>query len=226
MKAGCLVLFVLLSPTSAFSTTKFIEWFPQNLTKPRAAWKGPCKILYDDFVNKGQGQCGAVLDCLLEHGTSELQKTTIASAQVTSGLIPTLLSCVGNSVPEISLLASQRPMLTMLLTLGAPGMYPARFTEYVNPLEVPDEAASKRAFSGARGVTRRTMMILLQYLLAMATTANNLELSLRLGSRSVLAWGCRSWYMPMVWVLFSMSTYAFAAVSCYIIKEKSTTRRR
>ena len=172
-------------------------------------------ILYGDFVEKGQGQCGPVLDCLPEYGTSELRKTTIASAQVTLGLIPTLLSCVGNSVPEISLLASQRPMVMMLLTLGAPGMFPSRFTEYVNPF---DGAASKRVFGGARGPIRRTVMILSQYFLAMASTANNLELSLRLGTRSVLAWGCRSWYMPMVWVPFSLSTYAFAAMSCFIDK--------
>ena len=212
-------LFVLLSPASAFSTTKFVEWFPQSLTKLQAAWTGPCKSLYDDFVYQGQGQCGPVLDCLLEYGTSELRKTAIAAAQVTLGLIPTLLSCVGNSVPEISLSASQRPTLTMLLTLGAPGMYPARFTQYVNPFDVLDEAASKTIFSGARDVRRRTVLILSQYLLAMAITANNLEMSLRLGSRLVLAWGCRSWYMPMVWVFFSMLTYTVAAMSCKITKD-------
>ena len=218
MKLHHVFFFILFSSTSAFSTTKFVEWFPQSLTKLRAAWRGPCKPIYDDFVYRSQGQCGPVLDCLLEYGTSELRKTTIAAAQVTLGLIPTLLSCVGNSVPEISLLASQRPTLTMLLTLGAPGMYPARFTQYVNPFDVLDEAASKQIFSGARAATKRTVIISSQYLLAMAIAANNLEMSLRLGSRSVLAWGCRSWYMPMVWVLFSMSTYAFATMSCFIAK--------
>ena len=99
MKSHHVFIFTLFSSASAFSTTKFVEWFPQSMIKLRAAWRGPCKPIYDDFVYKGQGQCGPVLDCLLEYGTSELRKTTIAAAQVTLGLIPTLLSCVGNSVP-------------------------------------------------------------------------------------------------------------------------------
>lgn len=222
MKAGYFFLFILLSPAFSFSTIKFIEWFPQDLTKLRQAWTGPCQTLYDNFVNKGLGQCGPVLDCLLEHGTSELRKTTIASAQVTLGLIPSLITCVGNSVPEISLLASQRPMLTLLVTIGVPGMYPAKITQYVNPYDVLDGAASKRKrmFSGREGTRRRTPVILVHYLLSLAITANNLEMSLRLGSRSVLSWGCRSWYMPTLWVLFSISTYTFAAMSCNIIRLK------
>ena len=64
-------------------------------------------------------------------------------------------------------------------------------------------------------------MILVHYLLALAITANNLELSLRLGSRSVLSWGCRSWYLPIVWVLFSIPAYIFAAMSCCTIRLKT-----
>ena len=221
MKAGYFFLLALFPPALSFSTTKFVEWFPQSLIKLRKAWTGPCKTLYDDFVDKGQGQCGPVLNCLLGHGTSELRKTTMASAQVTLGLIPSLLTCVGNSVPEISLVASQRPILTLFLTLGAPGMYPTRVTEYVNPFDVLDEAAFRNTFSGAKGAKQRSAVILVQYLLALAITANNLESSLRLGSRSVLSWGCRSWYMPMIWVFFSISTYAFAAMSCNILKRNA-----
>ena len=65
---------------SSFSATKFVEGFPQSLTKLRAAWKGPCKARYNEYVYHGRGECGPVLDCLIEHGTSELRKTTMASA--------------------------------------------------------------------------------------------------------------------------------------------------
>lgn len=223
MQAGYLSFFLLLSPVFSFSTTKFVEWFPQSLTELREAWTGPCQTLYDDYVNKSQGSCGLVLNCLLEHGTTELRKTTIASAQVTLGLIPSLMTCVGNSVPEIALLASQRPVLTLLVTIGVPGMYPAKITEYVHPYNVLDGAASKRKrmFSGPEDTIRRSCMILVQYLLALAVSANNIDMSLRLGSRSVLSWGCRSWYMPTVWVLFSTSTYTFAAMSCYMNRFKA-----
>lgn len=210
---------------SSFSTTKFVEWFPSNPADFANLFKalaGPCRTLYDDFVNKGQGNCGLLLDCVLEHGISELQKTTIAGAQVILGLIPSLLASVGNSVPEVSVLASQRPMLTLLLTLEAPGMYPTRVTTYVHPLDVLARATSRGVFSAAaKWAIGRPLLILLQYLLAMAIAANNLELSLRVGSRSVLSWGCRSWWMPLVWVLFPLSTYAFAAVSCHTVARKT-----
>lgn len=222
MKAGYFSLLIFSSPALSFSTTKFVEWFPQNLDKLREAWTGPCKTLYDDFIHKDQGQCGPVLDCLLEFGTSELRKTTIASAQVTLGLIPSLITVVGNTVPEISLLASQRPVLALLITVGVPGMYPAKVTEYVNPYGVLDGAAfkRKRMFGSPEGTTRRTVIILGQYILALAIMANNLEMSLRLGSRSVLSWGCRSWYMPTIWVLFSIPVYIFAAMSGCISRLK------
>ena len=215
MKAGYFSLLIFSSPALSFSTTKFVEWFPQNLDKLRGAWTGPCKTIYDDFIHKGQGECGLVLDCLLEFGTSELKKTTFASAQVTLGLIPSLITVVGNTVPDISLLASQRPMLTLLITVGLPGMYPAKVTEYVNPYGILDGAVfkRKRLFGSPEGTTRRTALILGQYILALAITANNLEMCLRLGSRSVLSWGCRSWYMPTIWVLFSIPVYMFAAMS-------------
>lgn len=215
---------VVVFPASAFSTTKFVEWFPQDpseVTRLHSAITGPCKTLYDHYIFRGgRGQCGLVLNCLLEHGTTELQKTSIASAQVALGLIPTLLAYVGSSTPEVSLLASRRPMLMMLLTLGALGFYPASVTEYVNPLDVLHGVRSMFIFSGFTGATRRTAITLLQYCLALGISANNLELSLRLGSRSVLSWGCRSWYMPLMWMLFSLSTTLFAALSCRVFNKK------
>ena len=72
-------------------------------------------------------------------------------------------------------------------------MFPTRVTEYVNPVDALDKVVPNTILSGAaKGATQRTTMILSQYLLALATTANNLELSLRLGSRSILSWACRS----------------------------------
>lgn len=112
-------------------------------------------------------------------------------------------------------------MLTALLTLGASAMFLARVTEYVHLFDVLDDAAIKKAFGTAKGTPRPMAIIVTQYLFALAITANNIEQSLRLGSRSVLSWSCRFWWTPMVWVLFSMSTYAFAATSCCITRQKT-----
>lgn len=214
--------FLMLQAVACFTTTKFVEWFPRNHTEFenfRESWTtGPCKTLYDNFVKRGEQECGDILNCLIEHET-ELQKTTYASAQVVLGLIPPLLAGVGNSVPELSILASQRPFLSFLLTLGAPSMYLSRISEYINPFEILDSAI-KSPLAGRTTLILGTTLPLLQYFLAAGAVANNIELALRIGSQSVLVWGCRSWYMPLVWVLFPISTYTIASLSCHIVLEK------
>ena len=223
-RVAILVVFFIFSTfhrAAAFSTTKFVEWFPGNpseFAQFRQSWTGgPCTAIYDIYVHKGEGICGDVLNCLLEN-TSELQKTTIASAQIVLGLIPSLLAGFGNGVPELSIMASQRPLLSFLLTLGAPAMYPNRISKYTNPIELLVGAPHDHIY-GHTIPLPRTVKITLQYLLAAAASFNNIELALRIGSRSVLAWGCRSWYGPLLWVLFPISTYLFAAMSCQIAKK-------
>lgn len=120
------VMLTMLRPTYVFSTTKFVEWSSHDSVESerftRSWTSGPCKNVYEDFIHGSRGKFGDVLNCLLEK-TGEVQKATIASAQVVMGLIPTLFATVGNIVAEVSLLVSQRPLLSLLLTLGAPSMH-------------------------------------------------------------------------------------------------------
>ena len=175
--AGFIVHCIVVWPASAFSRTKFVQWFPQDpseVTRLHSAITGSCETLYDNYVFRGQGQCGLVLNCLLEHGTTELQKTTIASAQVALGLIPTLLAYVGSSTPEVSLLASRRPLLMMLLTLGALGFYPASVTEYINPLDVLHGVRFMFIFSGFTDGRRSSSCSTVSQWVFQRTTSNYL----------------------------------------------------
>lgn len=49
------------------------------------------------------------------------------------GLLPTLLSTIAPSIPEMALLSSYRPMLSFILSLGAPVIWPSRIFEYSDP---------------------------------------------------------------------------------------------
>lgn len=48
-------------------------------------------------------------------------------------LLPIFLASIGPSVAEISLLSAHRPLLSFLLSIGAPAVYPTRIFEYNNP---------------------------------------------------------------------------------------------
>ena len=206
----CVVLlYLFVYPVSTFPTAKFIEWFPQS----HPTWiNGPCKSLYE------RGRCGDILNCILEH-TSELRKTTIGAAQVMLGVTPALLSNLGSSVAEMSLVAFQRPFLSLLLVLGAPAMYQTRISEYEHPYETLETVP--RGFGAEKIASSRQMVIFVsQYCIAAAAAANNLELALRIGSHSVLVWACRSWYMPLVWILFSLVAHVTASLSYYVLVKR------
>ena len=66
----------------------------------------------------------------------------------------------------------------------------------------------------------------MEYAFAAAAAANNIELALSIGSRSVVAWACKSWYLPLFWILFSFLTSIAAGCSYIIIrnKDRATTR--
>lgn len=73
MVSICFSTVLMLPLAACFTTTKFVEWFPRNQTKLekfQESWTtGPCKTVYDDYVKRGEGVCGDVLDCLMENET-------------------------------------------------------------------------------------------------------------------------------------------------------------
>lgn len=73
--------------------------------------------------------------------------------------------------------------------------------------------------SRVSGSKARFSITVLKYCLAAVAAANNIELSLSIGSRSVLAWSCRSWYIPNTWILTSWIIYGVAGFSnCMMTK--------
>ena len=127
-----------------------------------------------------------------------------------------LPAALGSSVAEISLLAVRCPVLMLLLTLGAPVTYQTRVSEFTRPVKTLE------LLPGGMGVSRMSLRIsrlitVIQYCFAAAAAANNIELSLSIGSRSVLAWACRSWWVVTLWILFPLTTYGTAGLSYFIM---------
>ncbi|MCJ1271814.1 hypothetical protein MMC22_011719 [Lobaria immixta] len=204
----------LLPFTMGFNSLKFQEWFPDFEADLSPSWKtGNCRTAHSNYLyhrTQFHDTCGALLECILDN-TSEKRKTTMASASVALALTPPLLAGLGQSLAEISLLSSQRPVLSALLALGAPALYPNRIFEYTHP---PDALSY---LPGNRGLRRlrpslSVSVSILEYLLTAGTVANNIELAIRIGVRSVLAWSCNSWYMPLVWVFYPISLHVIATL--------------
>lgn len=200
--------------TMGFNSLKFQVWFPDFAAELSPTWTtGNCRTAYSNYLyhrTQYHDTCGALLECILDY-TNEKRKTTMASASVALALTPPLLAGLGQSLAEISLLSSQRPVLSVLLALGAPAMYPNRIFEYTHP---PDALVY---LPGNRGLPRlrpslSVAVSILEYFLAAGTVANNIELAIRIGVRSVLAWGCNSWWMPLVWVLYPVLLHMIATL--------------
>lgn len=220
-------LFILPFAT-AFSKLKFQKWFPDFEADLKPSWTtGDCQTAYDQYLynrTSQQDRCGALLECILEN-TNEKRKTTMASAQVVLGLAAPLLAGLGQSLAEISLLSSQRPVLSFLIVLGAPALYPTRVFEYTHP---PD---ALKSLPGNLGVAKLrssfwVMMTLVEYTVAAGAAISNIELALDIGVRSVLAWACNSWAMPLLWILYPISLHGVCFVGYYYMTPHQRDKSR
>ena len=74
-------------------------------------------------------------NCMLENLPAAYLANYQASA-VIMGLTPTILASIGPSVAETSLLSAHRPLLSFLISVGAPAVYPTRVFEFTDPYSV------------------------------------------------------------------------------------------
>lgn len=72
--------------------------------------------LADSFQPASANLCYDQVRCILFH-LPEDEKANEASASVLLGVIPSFLSSLGPTIPKISMLASRRPILALLLSI-------------------------------------------------------------------------------------------------------------
>jgi hypothetical protein len=164
-------------------------------------------------------RCQLALDCIIEN-TSGSAMQEMSSSLVLLGLTPTILSWLGPKLSESSMLSYQRPLLSFLLSMGAPTVNLGRIFSYDDPF-----AALKRAVKGQpllRSSThsnrlQQTIILLLEYLFALAAICNIVYISVDLGFRSVLSWACTTNYTPLIWVLAPGSIHLVGAAAFHKI---------
>lgn len=148
------------------------------------------------------------------------------SALVILGLVPTLMSYIGPSIAEISLLYAHRPILSALLSLGTPTISPRLF-ESNNPNNPKNPNHTPlTTLDGLIPRQRRRWVAAAvstsEYLLATGAAANAIFTALGMGRKTILAWGCTTQFMPLVWALLPSILYAIAGANYYFLMPKRT----
>ena len=133
------------------------------------------------------------------------------AASVIMGLTPTLLASLGPSVAEISLLSAHRPLLSFLISLGAPVVYPTRVSEFTDPflLLKRKEHMPKPPLLGRSSTV---LCSILEYAFSLAAAASIISTSAQLGEKTFLVWACTNKVMPLVWTFMSVAIHAMATL--------------
>jgi hypothetical protein len=224
---------------SGIPAEKWVNWFPyyrdvlvnatsycfQQLHDHPAAWT------FDGDANPIGSTCPNVYDLItcVQSSLPEIVKLNNASAGVLLGLTPTILSILAPSVGELSLLSSNRPVLSFLLSLGSPAVFAIRALDYDNPLDSikerqdpvskPSLFAQKRVECQGR---REAAISSCQYLLALACIVNVVWLSWQVGLQTIVSWKAGFSCLIFLWSSFAAAAHLTAATGWHLSRTMRT----
>ena len=219
------LLNVFSLPSAAATRDKYQQFFPYYAHVFLDALKGPCFANYTAYEESTGGDrmidlCKYVFDCLVGQ-LYQHDLANFASAQVLLGLMPGLLSLAASSIGEISMLSSQRPLLSLLLSMGGPAVYQSRTFRYDYPLKT---LPLRSSIWTARA--RKWWMLISagQYLVALLSITNVMQTSWQLGLRTVVVWKCNSSYLPFLYSILLVVIHLIGAGSWYFSKTMNAVR--
>ena len=136
------------------------------------------------------------------------------SATVILGVLPSVLGSLGARLSETSYLSVHRPVLSLLLAVGSPGIWMTWPFEYDNPVETVKQSPSQLVMPSFKEWPRASgCLSALQYMLVLASIANLVEISLQLGRKTIVSWRCTFDYGPLLWVLTPIVVHLIASVT-------------
>lgn len=230
---------------AAWTTNQFDNFFPawndnlHNLLD--GVWDGftssntkleVCRnnLAYDASVGRGPFW---TVECMLQE-FPEFRKAEAASASVILGLLPSVLSQLGPTTAQIGLLGSRRPLLTLLLALGAPSFSRPTSQGYETSLrdELPfatldiQGGQQKEGDSGcSSGCGRRPrtrlhrgrviLTDLTEYTFALAAVANVAIITYKLCIWAVEGFALSFVWLPAIWVLLAVPVYIVSLLVIY-----------
>ncbi len=156
-------------------------------------------------------------NCILKN-VAESINANMAGTTVVLGLIPTILASLGPTVGEMALLSWRQPVLSLLLSMGAPAIYPSRIMQSEDPskLLLPTTDSVTSLMPRASSRVAAGAVTVFKYVVSAAAIADLLLTLWEHCTKTILTWDCGNPLMPLVWSLLPVAVLAFAAVGFYI----------
>ena len=181
-----------------------------------------------DFLSGFCVICEDVVNCIQAQLT-EGDKSAFGSSQVILGITPTLLAVIAPTLGELSMLSSSRPLLSLLVSLGAPASFCSRTLAYDDPLDslVPTRTVFTRSPFKKGGPSPRTIraaLSMFEYLITMVAVGNVIHASWTLGQETILSWNCLLNFLPFVWTTLSFIPPMIASLSWHFSATMKTVR--
>ncbi|KAH9903779.1 hypothetical protein F4778DRAFT_790868 [Xylariomycetidae sp. FL2044] len=144
-----------------------------------------------------------VVNCILEN-FPEFRKAEMASSAVVLGLLPTMLSTVGNTPAEMGFLSLRRPLLAFLLAAGTPAASVTRASEFAESVKTLVEKGDERVLAlrllgGSSARQHKHLVSAAQLILVAAAVANVAYLAYQLGCHAVVAFVPQTIFMVPLW---------------------------
>ncbi|KAK4179625.1 hypothetical protein QBC36DRAFT_322163 [Triangularia setosa] len=226
-----LVISIYITPIAAWGSTntnQFRDWYPQYGHIFEALKQKYCMTEYQNYLtgNKtaferdvlgGGGKhtvlTQPVIKCILSH-TSEYVKNGMTAAQVLLGVMPTVLSVMGASTEEMSMLANvaRRPILALMLAAGSPSVYFSRAFEYHDSAQILQDHPNRLPQWRPKMWYSKLLISLAEYTVAAAAIANIATLNWDIGTKTVCAVWTDGIIGPTVWALLGLVVHVFGTI--------------
>ena len=220
---------------SVWTTLKYQHFFPHHGWVPMALSSQTCAATLNEYLTNytsyGTHHDATVTACYNHEacifGAADAAQTNNwNTAQVLLGLTPTLLASLGPQLGEVSIMSTKRPVLSLLLSMGAGTVYPTRVFEYSDPNAIVKITRQKFDWLmiGPQRTVVAVLISALQYVIALGSVVNTLTLVIQLGTDTVESFDCLSYYYPVIWWLLAVLIHSLAAIP-FILRqlEKNNT---
>jgi hypothetical protein len=193
------------------------HFFPDVRAEITEALTQNCSSLFNSYLQEDVilygSYCVKTYSCIVEN-LDQYTQANMASSGVLLGLTPWLLSTLGSTTIEMSLLSSRRPLLAAMLVLGSPAMNPVRaFVDY-NPIETQLSPGDKYLAPSKVSGTTCAFYILLEFVAAAASIANLATMSWTLARNTISTMSCDdSDILAELWIGLALFTHLFGIIT-------------
>ncbi|KAI0200007.1 hypothetical protein F4808DRAFT_470698 [Astrocystis sublimbata] len=172
-----------------FPPAHFQEWYPQ--------WSSMDGIVH--------ANCSAQFNAYMESrfdicASPKTWKADMAAAGVLLDLLPFMLSLVGCSTLEISILGLRRPVLALLLSACSPAVVPISALSNQDPSDILNRKPGSLEMPMLKG-TKSFLIVLFEYIVVLGSLANIIHICWQLGIRTVCSFSIDVVFFPLIWAL-------------------------